>query len=54
MKKWDYIIVGAGPSGIFAALELKKMDETCEILMIEKGNPIGKRTCPKRITGKCV
>ncbi len=54
MKKWDYIIVGAGPSGIFAALELKKLDESCKILMLEKGNPIEKRTCPKRITGKCV
>jgi len=54
MKKWDYIIVGAGPSGIFAALELKKLDDSCKILMLEKGNPIGKRTCPKRTTGKCV
>lgn len=54
MEKWDYIIVGAGPSGIFAALELKKNDPACRILMLEKGNPIGKRFCPKRDTGRCV
>lgn len=54
MKKWDYIMIGAGPSGIFAALELKRLDPDCRILMLEKGNPIGKRACPKRTTGRCV
>lgn len=53
-KKYDVIIVGAGPAGIFTALELKKIDKDIKILMIEKGNPIENRICPKRKTGKCV
>lgn len=54
MKKYDLIIVGAGPSGIFTALEVKKKYPKANILMIEKGRTIKKRVCPKRITGKCV
>lgn len=34
---YDVIIIGAGPAGIFAALELSK-DKTRKILIIEKGN----------------
>lgn len=52
--KYDVIIVGAGPSGIFCAYELINQRPDLKILMIEKGNPIGKRICPKRKTGKCI
>lgn len=52
--EYHIIIVGAGPSGIFAALELKKQNPDLKILMLEKGNPIEKRICPKRKTGRCV
>lgn len=54
MKKFDVIIVGAGPSGIFCAYELIEKDPKKKILLLEKGNEIAKRVCPKRITGKCV
>ena len=53
-KKYDVIIVGAGPSGIFCAYELIKNNKNLNILMIEKGNSIKKRICPKRKTGVCV
>ncbi len=53
-EKYDVIVVGAGPAGIFAALELKKLEEKLRILMIEKGSPIEDRVCPKRKTGVCV
>lgn len=46
MKKYDVIIVGAGPSGIFAALEIIRKDPTQKIVMLEKGNDINKRVCP--------
>lgn len=52
--KYDVIIVGAGPSGIFCAYELIKNKQDVKILIIEKGMPIEKRVCPKRTTGKCV
>ena len=53
-EKYDVIIVGAGPSGIFCAYELKEKRPDLKILMIEKGRAIENRQCPKRKTKKCV
>lgn len=53
-KKYDVIIIGAGPAGIFAALELTKKDKDISILIVDKGRTIEKRCCPARTTGKCV
>lgn len=50
----DVIIVGAGPSGIFCAYKLISERPDLNIMMIEKGNSIEKRICPKRKLGKCV
>mgnify|MGYP000887231034 CR=1 FL=1 len=52
--KYDLIIVGAGPSGIFTALELKRRKPNEKILLIEQGKPMGKRNCPKDITKNCI
>ncbi|MGL4607667.1 MAG: NAD(P)/FAD-dependent oxidoreductase [Eubacteriaceae bacterium] len=52
--KVDVIIVGAGPGGIFTAMELAKNNKDLKILMLEKGNSIERRICPKRKTNKCV
>ncbi|KYH28070.1 MULTISPECIES: NAD(P)/FAD-dependent oxidoreductase [Clostridium] len=53
-NNYDVIIVGAGPAGIFTALELTKLNSNLDILIIDKGRNIEKRNCPARITGKCV
>ena len=53
-NQFDVIIIGAGPSGIFCAYELIQEKPDMKILMIEKGRPIEKRTCPKRTTKVCV
>lgn len=53
-EKYDVIIVGAGPSGIFCAYELINKNKDLKILMLEKGNSIKNRICPKRKTGICV
>lgn len=51
---YDLIIIGAGPAGIFTALELVRHQAGKRILMIEKGKPVDKRHCPKAETGKCM
>ena len=53
-NNYDVIIIGAGPSGIFCAYELKEKRPDLKVLMIEKGRRIEKRQCPKRKTKVCV
>ncbi len=50
----DLVIIGAGPAGIFTALELLRKGTKKKIVMVEKGAPIEKRHCPKGTAGKCV
>lgn len=54
MQKYDVIIVGAGPAGIFTALEMLKLGSDKKILIVEKGRAIENRSCPKSKTLKCV
>jgi uncharacterized FAD-dependent dehydrogenase len=42
---YDIIIIGTGPAGIFAALELVK-NPGLKVLLIEKGGDIQQRACP--------
>lgn len=51
MEKYDVIIVGAGPAGIFTAYELVKESSDLKILILEKGRDIYKRKCPKHTNG---
>ncbi|MEG2453524.1 MAG: FAD-binding protein, partial [Clostridia bacterium] len=53
-KHFDVLIIGAGPSGIFTALELIRTKKANRIVMIEQGRPIETRACPKAKLGKCV
>ncbi len=52
--KYDVIIVGAGPAGIFTALELVKKGSKDKILLLDMGKSIDKRHCPKDKTKVCV
>ena len=51
---YDLIIVGAGPAGIFTALELLRKGSRARMLIVEKGKPVEKRHCPKAEIGHCV
>ena len=44
--KYNAIIVGAGPGGIFSAFELVKLNPEMKIAVFEAGHPLEKRRCP--------
>ena len=44
--RYDVIIVGAGPGGIFSAYELIRQNPSLKIGVFESGNPLEKRRCP--------
>ena len=48
--KYDVIIVGGGPAGIFAALELSRVSGL-SVLLLEKGKDIEERHCPSMQQG---
>ena len=49
---FDAVIAGAGPAGIFAALELVRRNGS-KVLVLEQGPDIERRSCPARTTGVC-
>ena len=50
--KYDVVIIGAGPGGIFSAYELMKKKPDLKVAVFEAGYPLEKRHCP--IDGKNV
>ena len=51
-NKFDVIIIGAGPGGIYSAYELLKLAPELKVAVFEAGAPLEKRKCP--IDGKKV
>ncbi len=54
MKHYDVIIVGAGPAGIFTALEYTEKMPGAQVLLIDSGLHIDRRKCPARDLHRCV
>ncbi len=44
--KYDVIIIGAGPGGIYSAYELLKLNKNVKIAIFESGKSLQKRKCP--------
>ncbi len=54
MSSYDVVIIGAGPAGVFAALELSA-HSALDIAILDKGPEIDRRHCPAREpAGKCL
>jgi uncharacterized FAD-dependent dehydrogenase len=50
-KNYDVVIVGAGPAGIFASLEL--CNAGLDVLLLDKGREIDARVCPVQNRSGC-
>ncbi|MDD6040772.1 MAG: NAD(P)/FAD-dependent oxidoreductase [Clostridia bacterium] len=48
--KYDVLIIGAGPGGIFSVYELMKLNPSLRVAVLEAGHSLQKRKCP--IDGK--
>ena len=46
MKKYDVLIIGAGPGGIYSAYELTMRRPDLKVAVFEAGNVLEKRKCP--------
>ena len=44
--KYDVIIIGAGPGGIFSAYEMVQRSKDVKIAVFEAGHALDKRHCP--------
>ena len=53
LDAYDVVIVGAGPAGIFTALELVKIRPEAKVLLVDKGPAIADRHCPAIKSGGC-
>lgn len=53
-ERYDVIIIGAGPAGIFAAREICR-SSSGKVLLLEKGRLVDKRSCPvSEGAAKCI
>ena len=55
MKKYDVVIIGAGPAGLFCAYELIENNSKLKIAILDKGKRAENRLCPMNVNGgKCM
>ena len=49
--KYDVVIIGAGPAGLFTAYELITKNKDLKVIMIDKGSKVKNRVCPMNKNG---
>lgn len=52
--RYDAIVIGAGPSGVFFAYEALQVHPEWRIAILERGREVENRKCPEKELGKCV
>ena len=50
-KKYDVIIIGAGPAGLFSAYELITKNKKLKVAVLDKGFKVERRVCPMNRKG---
>jgi len=53
VEQYDVVIVGAGPAGIFTAIELFEKNANLKVMVLDMGRTIKKRACVARSTNVC-
>lgn len=53
MKKYDIIFLGGGQAGVFGAYEALSNNPKLKVLIVDKGNMLRNRVCPKEKDGIC-